>query len=573
MPALVSRNATEASTNATTLHVICEFPLSGQYGLGSRLLYYALVVACVVGRTNEVIKKACLAAALVFPAVAAFHGIVLAALHRDGVVDMDIYGAFQLCAIGILAAPVTVKLSSTYFSDPRRNIIFAWTILLLTGLLSLTAEFSRSGTTSCPYDDFGQPLSPDPSLFDYNNPPTCNLTCSTTSGPFSPIRQGSANNIYVVPAPARITFGTGTILGAACCIPAVLHLISMRYKIRRVQWYAVFGAKNKGKAVESEGKDNATFTIKKFPVVPEALVFGLVVAFILVLGEINFFTPEVSWQTEPMSAIGQWASILGTVLAVVGLLYHLTYGKNKSSASPNDGATEAATNEGPSLSNSGGRTSTSGVVSLSRPVTPTGGISPPERVSTMKSLKQVMTLGDIGKQKIARTFSAFTAPTADQYGDNDYSSRLAYYPASPGQSFRDPNFNKTEHQWIGKIREHSRAPSAAGSARSGLGRNVEVNTPSRGESPRRSQSGASPGERASGELQNVTSHRSGSDGEMLQLQPTLTVPSVDHRGRMPYRSTPSITSDESIGQGPSSPISVIISRDLQEPDPDVPEGT
>jgi len=30
------------------------------------------------------IKKACLAAALVFPAVAAIHGIVLAALHRDG---------------------------------------------------------------------------------------------------------------------------------------------------------------------------------------------------------------------------------------------------------------------------------------------------------------------------------------------------------------------------------------------------------------------------------------------------------------------------------------------------------
>jgi hypothetical protein len=80
-----------------------------------------------------VIKKACLAAALIFPAVAAIHGIVLAALHRDDVVDMDIFGAFQLCAIGILAAPVTVKLSSTYFFDPRRNLIFAWTILILAG--------------------------------------------------------------------------------------------------------------------------------------------------------------------------------------------------------------------------------------------------------------------------------------------------------------------------------------------------------------------------------------------------------------------------------------------------------
>ncbi|EHL03780.1 hypothetical protein M7I_0097 [Glarea lozoyensis 74030] len=47
-------------------------------------------------------------AALLFPAVAALHGIVLASVHVEGAVDMDIYGAFQLCSIGILAAPVAV---------------------------------------------------------------------------------------------------------------------------------------------------------------------------------------------------------------------------------------------------------------------------------------------------------------------------------------------------------------------------------------------------------------------------------------------------------------------------------
>jgi hypothetical protein len=52
-------------------------------------------------------------------------------------VDMDIFGAFQLCAIGILAAPVTVMLSKTYFNDPGRNTIFLWTFLLLIGKLNL----------------------------------------------------------------------------------------------------------------------------------------------------------------------------------------------------------------------------------------------------------------------------------------------------------------------------------------------------------------------------------------------------------------------------------------------------
>ena len=116
--------------------------------------YYALVIACLLARKAEWLRNACLAAALLFPAVAALHGIVLASVHIDGklvprygcltiipianlptpgAVDMDIYGAFQLCSIGVLAAPVTVRLSRTYFYDPGRNIIFIWTVLLLSG--------------------------------------------------------------------------------------------------------------------------------------------------------------------------------------------------------------------------------------------------------------------------------------------------------------------------------------------------------------------------------------------------------------------------------------------------------
>lgn len=46
--------------------------------------YYVLVAACVFGRGSEWLRSACLAAALLLPAVAALHGIVLAAIHVDG---------------------------------------------------------------------------------------------------------------------------------------------------------------------------------------------------------------------------------------------------------------------------------------------------------------------------------------------------------------------------------------------------------------------------------------------------------------------------------------------------------
>jgi hypothetical protein len=50
---------------------------------------------------------------------------------------MDIYGAFQVCSIGALAAPVTVYNSKTYyktyFNNSGQNIMLLWTYLLLAG--------------------------------------------------------------------------------------------------------------------------------------------------------------------------------------------------------------------------------------------------------------------------------------------------------------------------------------------------------------------------------------------------------------------------------------------------------
>ena len=123
MPALdlsllrqATNTTTQAFVNASTsttaqasdaLQVVCAWPVSGQYGPGSRVLsvasllrmpqepplthrsglrrYYVLVAACIFARKEQWLRGACLAAALLFPAVAAIHGIVLAAVHVKGV--------------------------------------------------------------------------------------------------------------------------------------------------------------------------------------------------------------------------------------------------------------------------------------------------------------------------------------------------------------------------------------------------------------------------------------------------------------------------------------------------------
>jgi hypothetical protein len=64
--------------------VVCAWPVSGQYGAGSRFSYYVLIGILIFARKLESARDAALTAALLFPTVAGIHGILLAAVHVDG---------------------------------------------------------------------------------------------------------------------------------------------------------------------------------------------------------------------------------------------------------------------------------------------------------------------------------------------------------------------------------------------------------------------------------------------------------------------------------------------------------
>ncbi|KAK3715845.1 hypothetical protein LTR37_006828 [Vermiconidia calcicola] len=228
-------------------------------------------------------------------------------------VDMDVYGVFQFCAIAILAAPVTVRLSSTYFNNPGRNTIFAWSILILAGLLSLTVEFYRLGTHPCTHNDFGDPISP--GNFTYGHA-MCGLVCHPDN-PQSPIRGGSSDNIFVIPVPEKFGFDMAILFAAACCIPAILLLISMWMQILEMNWKTVHRDDDVG---EMKDSNKLVELIRKYLEVP---LFGGAVLVILIVGERNLFSEEVRYQTEPLANIGQWGPIVGTGLAVLGSGYLL----------------------------------------------------------------------------------------------------------------------------------------------------------------------------------------------------------------------------------------------------------
>lgn len=236
---------------------------------------------------------------------------------------MDVYGAFQLCSIAVLAGPVTVRISKTYFNTPGRNLIFIWTGMILAGLLSLTVEFFRTRPVACSHSDFT-----------YGVDNACGLTCSVDLGPWSPLRGGAQNNIYVIRTPDQLPFGAATLLAAGCCIPAVLSLVSMWQKILKANWKRRFGGDDDiGDDWHQPISGTNAATPEKMSLVNERIrfylslieipVFGAAIFAIIIAGERNFFSYQVDYMTEPIASVGQWAPIVGTGLAAVGSLYAL----------------------------------------------------------------------------------------------------------------------------------------------------------------------------------------------------------------------------------------------------------
>lgn len=588
--------------------------------------------------------------------MAALHAITLAALHVDGkcsksnycylsislkhivdilvgAVDMDIYGAFQLCSIGILAAPITVRKSKTYFYDPARNIIFLWTGLVLAGepnspplsryrdmlltasslrpgLLSLTVAFFRLEPTSCLHDDSGNPVSTDPRKFPYET--TCGLRCSVDDGPFSPMRGGSANNIYVIPAPDKLSFHTATLLAAACCLPAILTMISMWNKILETNWKKRFG-----KRVEEERRrddelvEGTGVTVKKLRDIDskirgflrrvEISVFAAAVLAILIFGERNFFSRQLRYQTEPIASIGrlfrlasqlcilltfhsfqgQWAPIVGTGLAALGSLYVLLIA-NKGLEDAKERSTESPTenaNPPPMREVHGLGISTPSSQSFVAQDERDGRRSNSNDGGTVASDLELATT--MSKQShVARVFTAvergldyLSNPAADRYDDTDFrSGRANDFPELPGEEHRNPALKQIRKLYNAPreedgsrargSRDRSRAPSFTGSVSSRVSGDDGSTTP-RAASPQPPHGRRStfPHSRSSSELQQTSSVPS-TGPESRRRRDTLEVPSPTYGGSV--RNELSISSPSptlNMPEGQNSPA-IVVSSDL-----------
>ncbi|KAF1851414.1 uncharacterized protein K460DRAFT_271768 [Cucurbitaria berberidis CBS 394.84] len=507
MPAIQTvSNYSTANTTSSAIQVVCAFPLSSNYGPGSRILYYVLVAACVAFRRTEWLRNACLAVALVLPALAALHSIVLAATNVTGAVDMDLYGAFQLCSIGILAAPLTVRLSRTYFFDPGRNIIFLWTILILCGLVALCVEFYRITPANCTSDDPRYLTK-----FPYGNA-TCGLRCSESAGPFSPLRGGAASNVNVIPVPHVLTFNALMLLSAGFCIPAILSLIFTWDKILEINWKRRRETERLDDRIEGanitvremKGINNV---VRLFLSVVEIPVVAGVILTIICLGEANFFSPQVRYDTEPMGSFGQWSPLAGTVLAALGSLYLIWAGdenitkQSRAQQTNQDSSHHSYSNErniSPSppsdLEHSPSRSSRDNALGIRCASPHDFGLIP---IITQPDLEQHQDIDaahihqsepTAGRNKVRKWLTSaanYMGNAAHEKLDLSNDKEIHRFPEVPGEGLRNPEFERISTQYSRLREENSRVGSSyAASVASTPGIGGSSTPPPPQESPR-----------------------------------------------------------------------------------------
>ena len=172
--------------------------------------------------------------------------------------------------------------------------------------MSLAVEFYRIQTISCTYDESVGAISNNPRLFPFNNtqnPTFCSIVCNQNAPPFSPMRAGAQSNIYVIPAPSVFTFGEAMLFSAACCIPAILSLVAFFYQIKEFDWRNRKKKKTTADA-RTETIKMAETTTRELMKRVDILVFSVVIIAILVIGELNFWSVQLRWQSEPIGTVG-----------------------------------------------------------------------------------------------------------------------------------------------------------------------------------------------------------------------------------------------------------------------------
>ncbi|KFY70852.1 hypothetical protein V499_08912 [Pseudogymnoascus sp. VKM F-103] len=311
--------------------ILCVYPLSGQYSLLNRLLYYALIVFAVVGHSHPWLVTGPLAYIMTYSSTAAVHALIMAIVSEKGLLDIDVLGTWAIISIGCLAV-LPIFTTSKAISESQYSPVFGfWGTLMSIGvicsLVSIHREYPdelecRSSTNML--------LTSQAQLLDHTF--NCSYTCFGSSQPLratSEIAIISKKAIFghfnILQGALALTGAFGVISALFGCIP--MHRKSteaeLRDTIRHNQPREGFETAKVARSKRSARK-HARDELNRGEYKPSTMtmcwtIFAVPsVAIVIILNEVFILAHDGGFvSSEKPYVIGQWGPWVSVLLAAI----------------------------------------------------------------------------------------------------------------------------------------------------------------------------------------------------------------------------------------------------------------
>lgn len=313
--------------------ILCVYPLSGQYSLLNRLLYYALIVFAVVGHSHPWLVTGPLAYIMTYSSTAAVHALIMAVVSEKSLLDIDVLGTWAIISIGCLAV-LPIFTTSKAISESQYSPVFGfWGTLMSIGVICSLVSIHREypDELECRSSTSMELLTSQAQLADqiFN----CTYTCFGSSQPLratSEITIISKKAIFghfnILQAALALTGTFGVVFALLGCIP--MHRKSTEAELREVirrnqprknrhETSKVARSKRSARKRAKEELDRGEYRPGAMTMCWTILAVPSVVI-VIILNEVFILAHDGGFEsTEKPYAIGQWGPWVSVLLAAI----------------------------------------------------------------------------------------------------------------------------------------------------------------------------------------------------------------------------------------------------------------
>ncbi|RHZ50661.1 uncharacterized protein CDV56_103324 [Aspergillus thermomutatus] len=143
VPAASARNFLLYNATLDEGRMECVYPISGQYALLQRVLYYALLLFSIISRKTPWLVAGALGAAMTYAGSAAVHAAILAGTSHNSLLDLDSLGIFAIVTVGSLVVTVFFHWSELLRESPARPVFQYWGLLMVVGTFCAVVALFR----------------------------------------------------------------------------------------------------------------------------------------------------------------------------------------------------------------------------------------------------------------------------------------------------------------------------------------------------------------------------------------------------------------------------------------------